>query len=211
LIDSERIILNAWIESSREIGVPLDSAEYSQVIGLKDEESNQLLVSLLGSEATFLAVRSLAREKLRAQADDVVFPLKPGALSLLGALSQFGVPCAVASSSTSAEIDDRLTRTGVRHHFQATAGGDEVIRGKPDPAVYLLAASRLGTAPNHCVAFEDSEPGAAAAAAAGMHVVLVPDLTAPSAAFAASVHEVLRSLNDALPLVHTWFARSADA
>jgi beta-phosphoglucomutase-like phosphatase (HAD superfamily) len=74
LIDSERIILNAWVESSREIGVPLDSVEYSQVIGLNDEESKQLLVSLLGSEATFLVVRSLAKNKLRAQAGNVVCP-----------------------------------------------------------------------------------------------------------------------------------------
>jgi beta-phosphoglucomutase-like phosphatase (HAD superfamily) len=53
LVDSERVILNAWMDSSRELGVPLDSAQYSQVIGLNDEESNQLLIALLGSEATF--------------------------------------------------------------------------------------------------------------------------------------------------------------
>jgi len=211
LVDSERVILNAWMESSRELGVPLDPVHYSQVIGLNDEESNQLLIALLGSEATFLSVRSLARSKLHAPAGNVVFPLKSGALSLLEALSQLGVPCAVASSSTSAEIEDRLTRNRVRHYFHAAAGGNEVHRGKPDPAVYLLAASRLGIAPNRCIAFEDSEHGAAAAAAAGARVVLVPDVKAPSAELAASVHMVLRSLEEAIPLVKTWFAASADA
>jgi beta-phosphoglucomutase-like phosphatase (HAD superfamily) len=211
LVDSERVILNAWMDSSRELGVPLDPAQYSQVIGLNDEESNQLLIALLGSEATFSSVRSLARSKLHAPAGNVVFPLKSGALSLLGALSHLGVPCAVASSSTSAEIEDRLTRNRVRHYFRAAAGGNEVHRGKPDPAVYLLAASRLGIAPNRCIAFEDSEHGAAAAAAAGARVVLVPDVKAPSAALAASVHLVLRSLDEAVPLVKTWFAASADA
>jgi len=211
LVDSERVILNAWMDSSRELGVPLDPAQYSQVIGLNDEESNQLLIALLGSEATFLSVRSLARSKLHAPAGNVVFPLKSGALSLLGAMSHLGVPCAVASSSTSAEIEDRLTRNRVRHYFRAAAGGNEVHRGKPDPAVYLLAASRLGIAPNRCIAFEDSEHGAAAAAAAGARVVLVPDVKAPSAALAASVHLVLRSLDEAVPLVKTWFAASADA
>ena len=211
LIDSERVILNAWMDSSRELGVPLESAQYSQVIGLNDEESNQLLIALLGSEATFSSVRSLARSKLHAPAGNVVFPLKSGALSLLGALSHLGVPCAVASSSTFAEIEDRLTRNRVRHYFRAAAGGNEVHRGKPDPAVYLLAASRLGIAPNRCIAFEDSEHGAAAAAAAGARVVLVPDVKAPSAALTASVHLVLRSLDEAVPLVKTWFAASADA
>jgi beta-phosphoglucomutase-like phosphatase (HAD superfamily) len=121
------------------------------------------------------------------------------------------VPCAVASSSTSAEIEDRLTRIGVRHYFSAAAGGNEVQRGKPDPAVYLLAASRLGVDPGQCIAFEDSEHGAAAAAAAGARVVLVPDVKAPSAALASSVHMVLRSLEEAVPLVKTWFTPSADA
>jgi beta-phosphoglucomutase-like phosphatase (HAD superfamily) len=205
LVDSERVILNAWIESSRELGVPLDPDQYSQVIGLNDEESNHLLIALLGSESTFLNVRSLARSKLQAPAGKVVFPLKSGVLSLLEALSHRKVPCAVASSSTSSEIEDRLTRNGVRHYFGAAAGGNEVRRGKPDPAVYLLAASRLGVTPSQCIAFEDSEHGAAAAAAAGAQVVLIPDIKAPSPALAASVHMVLRSLDEAVPFVKTWF------
>jgi beta-phosphoglucomutase-like phosphatase (HAD superfamily) len=211
LVDSERVILNAWMESSRELGVRLDPAQYSQVIGLNDEESNQLLIALLGSESTFLNVRSLARSKLQGPAGNIVFPLKSGVLSLLSALSQRQVPCAVASSSTSEEIEDRLTRNGVRHYFGAAAGGNEVQRGKPDPAVYLLAASRLGISPSQCIAFEDSEHGAAAAAAAGARVVLVPDIKAPSTALTESVHMVLRSLDEAVPLVNTWFAASADA
>ncbi|WP_439642533.1 HAD family hydrolase [Gemmatimonas sp.] len=206
LVDSERVILNAWMDSSREFGVPLDPVQYSQVIGLNDEESNQLLITLLGSESTFLSVRSLARSKLHASPGNVVFPLKSGVLSLLGELRRHNVPCAVASSSTSAEIEDRLTRNGVWQYFGAAAGGNEVHRGKPDPAVYLLAASRLGVAPSQCIAFEDSEHGAAAAAAAGAQVVLVPDITALSAELATSVHMVLRSLDEAVPLVKTWFA-----
>ena len=72
----------------------------------------------------------------------------------------------------------------------------------------MLAASRLGVDPGQCIAFEDSEHGAAAAAAAGARVVLVPDVKAPSTALASSVHMVLRSLDEAEPLVKTWFARS---
>ncbi|MFN5701139.1 MAG: HAD family hydrolase [Betaproteobacteria bacterium] len=211
LVDSERVIFNAWMESSQELGLPLDHAQYSRVIGLNDEESNALLIQLLGSEAAFLRVRTLAKSKLQAPAGSVIFPLKPGVLPLLAALSERKVPCAVASSSTSAEIEDRLTRIGVRHYFSAAAGGNEVQRGKPDPAVYLLAASRLGVDPGQCIAFEDSEHGAAAAAAAGARVVLVPDIKAPSTALASSVHMVLRSLDEAVPLVKAWFAPSADA
>ncbi|MFM7849529.1 MAG: HAD family hydrolase [Rubrivivax sp.] len=211
LVDSERVILDAWLASSRELGVPLDPVQYSQVIGLNDEESNQLLITLLGGESRFQSVRALARNKLQAPPTEAVFPLKPGVVSLLSELSSHNVPCAVASSSTSAEIEDRLTRNRVRHYFGAAASGNEVNRGKPDPAVYLLAASRLGVAASQCIAFEDSEHGAAAAAAAaaGAKVVLVPDIKVQSAELAASVYMVLRSLDEAVPLVKTWFAASA--
>ncbi|MCZ8112562.1 MAG: HAD hydrolase-like protein [Alphaproteobacteria bacterium] len=66
LVDSERVTLNAWMESSQELGLPLDPAKYSRFIGLNEEESNALLIQLLGSEAAFLSVRSLAKSKLLA-------------------------------------------------------------------------------------------------------------------------------------------------
>ncbi len=205
LIDSERVVMKAWMDSALEAGVRLDHAQYLQVVGLNDHESNELLVAMLGDEATFQAVRSAARSRLQARAGQRVFPLKPGAHALLRALQLQGVPCGVASSSTASEIDDRLGRAGVRPFFQATAGGDEVPRGKPDPAVYRLAAARLGVDPARCIAFEDSEHGAAAAMAAGAEVILVPDLKAPAPALAASVWMVLDSLDDAVPLVSALF------
>jgi beta-phosphoglucomutase-like phosphatase (HAD superfamily) len=57
--------------------------------------------------------------------------------------------------------------------FAAVVSGEEVADGKPDPAVYLLAAERLGADPAACVAVEDAPHGIAAARAAGMRVVAV--------------------------------------
>ncbi|WP_353268683.1 HAD family phosphatase [Gemmatimonas sp.] len=205
LVDSERVIMSAWLRASTVVGIPLDASQYSNVIGLNDEESNALLISLLGGTSEFREVQSAVRQMLHGGAERTVFPLKEGVRELLGALRDRGVRCAVASSSTAAEIEERLSLAGVLHFFHATAGGDEVHRGKPDPAVYQLAAARLGIAPTSCFAFEDSEHGATAAAAAGARVVLVPDMKAPSRALAASVHVVLESLSHALPLIPSWF------
>ena len=108
-----------------------------------------------------------------------MFPLKTGALPLLEALHAAGIPCAVASSSSVDEIRHRLGHVDVLKYFRSIAGGDEVTHGKPDPALYLLAAARLGVAPEDCIAFEDSENGARAAQAAGVRVVIVPDLKHP--------------------------------
>ena len=211
LVDSERVIMNAWLSASREVGIPLDASQYARVIGLNDEESNELLISLLGGKSAFELVRSAARQRLNVKTETSIFPLKPGARELLSALRARGVCCAVASSSTSQEIEERLSRAGVLHFFQATAGGNEVDRGKPDPAVYQLAAARLGIDPSSCVAFEDSEHGAAAATAAGAHVVLIPDMKVPSPELTASVSMVLESLTQAVPLISSWFPERTDA
>ena len=90
-------------------------------------------------------------------------------------------------------------------YFRCIAGGNEVTHGKPDPALYLLAAARLGVAPEDCIAFEDSENGARAAQAAGVRVVIVPDLKPPPEDVAARAHGVIGSLADAIGHVPHWF------
>ena len=64
--------------------------------------------------------------------------------------------------------------------FDSRSGDDEVTRGKPHPDLFLLAAQRMQQAPRDCLVFEDSEHGARGALAAGVSVVIVPDLKTPS-------------------------------
>jgi beta-phosphoglucomutase-like phosphatase (HAD superfamily) len=86
------------------------------------------------------------------------------------------------------------------------SGGDEVLRGKPHPDLVLLAAERAGHAPAHCLVFEDSEHGARGAIAAGMSVVIVPDLKRPGDDAIAASLAVLASLHDAQVHVDDWFS-----
>jgi len=211
LIDSERVIMRAWLEAAGALGFPLGADAYSGVIGLNDEESNEMLANLLGGHANLKAVRRRVDAALAPARGEVVHPLKPGSAALLAELHALGVPCAVASSSAVHEIRDRLSRAGVLHYMRAVAGGDEVARGKPDPEVYLLAASRLGISAADCLAFEDSEHGACAALGAGAHVVLVPDLRAPSEAVRAAALQVLGSLAEARMQMAAWFGSVPDA
>lgn len=123
----------------------------------------------------------------------------PGVDYVLDLLAERGTRMAVASSSAPRLIEAALRRLAIRDHFEVLASATEEARGKPDPAVYLTAARRLGVDPTNCVAFEDSIVGLQAARAAGMTVVVVP---APSqredpAFLEADVR--LRSLDDFLP------------
>ncbi|HDR8921301.1 TPA: HAD family phosphatase [Burkholderia vietnamiensis] len=207
LVDSERTIMNTWIDVSTAHGVVLTEIDYLQIVGRSFAEGQVILARLIGDADTFDAVRTRVREQLAAPEPHPKFPLKSGARALLDTLAQASIPCAVASSSARDVIRARLDAVGVLPYFHAIAGGDEVARGKPDPAVYRLAAERLGVPAHACVAFEDSDFGAQSAAGAGAAVVTVPDLKAPTPEIVALSLHVLASLDDALALVPSWFGR----
>lgn len=207
LIDSERPIMAAWIEAARTLDIELSHSQYLEVVGLATAESELILAGLLGGPEAYRHAVAHVRRLLQLERTDgtPLFPIKPGAGELLAALRARGTRCAVASSSTSAQIRACLQSIDVLHHFEAFAGGDEVARAKPDPALYRLAAERLGVAPADCIAFEDSENGARAALAAGLRVVIVPDLKHPPAAVVEQAFHVLESLHQAMDHLPRWF------
>ena len=106
-------------------------------------------------------------------------PVRPGIRELLGELMNREIPAAVASSSDRCEIDGFLKVSELHNCFAVIASGDEVTRSKPDPEIYLLAARRLGVDPRRCIAIEDTGRGVAAAAGAGMRVIMTPSGAAP--------------------------------
>jgi len=205
LIDSERAIMRAWVAAARDEGFALSEADYLRTVGRSLRDSLDLLLEHFGSRPALDAVRARARETLAPGGRHAVFPLKPGVRRVLERLGERGVPCAVASSSAIAEIRRRLDAVDAAGFFDAFAGGDEVERAKPDPAVYRLAVARLGVPAQRCLAFEDSDHGMAAAVAAGMRVVVVPDLKAPTETVRARAWRLVDSMERVLPHVEGWF------
>lgn len=98
----------------------------------------------------------------------------PGAIDTVAACAARGWRIALASNSPGELCRLVIERLGIAGHFDTVVSVDDVERGKPDPAIYLLAAERLGVEPGECLAFEDSPTGARAARAAGMRVVAIP-------------------------------------
>ena len=95
-----------------------------------------------------------------------------GAAALLRSAAAVG-PVAVCSGSERAVVHPVLEALGLLPLLRAVVTANDVPKPKPDPAGYLLAAQRLGSAPAGCVAIEDSPTGIRAARAAGYRVVAV--------------------------------------
>ncbi|MEQ1602343.1 MAG: HAD family phosphatase [Methylophilaceae bacterium] len=203
LIDSERIIMAACISAAQELGMMLSETDYITVVGRSRVDVIRILTQLLGGADNFTLAMTRAGQFLGGY--EVSYPLKSGALAMLTALQNRGIPCAVASSSAKHEIQYRLQSVGVLDFFATITSGNEVLHGKPNPAIYQLAAERLGFRPEQCMAFEDSENGARAAIAAGLKVVVVPDLKMPGDFVLANSFGVLPSLDDAVHKLDEWF------
>ena len=104
-------------------------------------------------------------------------PLRPGVTRLLAEAQEAGLRLAVASTTTTANVNAQLTRhfggSGPRQ-FYAIVCADLVPRKKPAPDIYQLALSTLGLPCTDCVAFEDSQNGLSAAKGAGLFTVVTP-------------------------------------
>lgn len=84
-----------------------------------------------------------------------------------------GLKLAVASGGDKHNIAFALQHLKLPRRPEAIVGGDEGLPGKPDPALFLEAARRLGVAPAQCVVFEDAPFGIEAAGRAGMRAVAI--------------------------------------
>jgi beta-phosphoglucomutase family hydrolase len=172
VVDSSRHHERSWEVIAGRHGLPLPPDHFKRGFGKK----NNIIIPDLGWATDPAGVEALAREKeeiyrslVRAEG---IEPL-PGIRELLDSLTAAGLPCAIGSSTERANLDALLDLMDLRRRFSAIVSGEEVEHGKPDPAIFLLAAERLGTAPADCAVIEDAHVGIEAARRAGMRVAAV--------------------------------------
>jgi HAD superfamily hydrolase (TIGR01509 family) len=197
LLDTERLAIEAWIEVSRQAGYDIPLAVMLHTLGLDEHATGRVILDYAGPGFPYESLKTAKRALMRRRMTDEGMPKKPGADALLGALREAGVPAALATSTDRERALWRINRCGWAQHFTALTFGDEVERGKPAPDIFALAARRMGVRPQSCAALEDSPGGLAAARAAGMTAILIPDMKAPDDALRRVAHYVFDDLNAA--------------
>jgi beta-phosphoglucomutase family hydrolase len=118
-------------------------------------------------------------EAVCSRKEDLYFELLPQLKAVPEVLehieAQHGrIPFAVVSGSTRESVTASLTSLKLLDKFDALVCAGDYRKGKPDPEAFLLAAHKLGMAPQACLVFEDTEMGIQAATAAGMASVKIP-------------------------------------
>ena len=173
LIDSERPALLSAQEALANMGFDVGMAFLTSLIGISDTEVAPRLNAHLNVELDYADYENAF---LAAHADRRDTALRPHVAAILPAL---GLPLAVATSSRRPRAEEKLTNAGIQKHFATVVTADCVALHKPHPDPFFEAAQRLNADPARCLAVEDSPPGVAAALAAGMTVLHVPDMLVP--------------------------------
>lgn len=167
LIDSFHAHFESWKGVAAEHGVALTEQEFARTFG---RTSREIIVSTWAvPDLTDERVREIDDRKETRYREIIAhhLPIMEGALVLIDALRAAKFRIAVGSSAPPENVRLAIDRIGP-HRFDAAVHGRDVHRGKPDPEVFLLAASRLAVSPESCVVIEDAVPGIEAARRAGM-------------------------------------------
>jgi HAD superfamily hydrolase (TIGR01509 family) len=174
LIDSEGLSVEAWRATLAGYGVTMTAADIDEMLGLRIDEDAELLIRRYALPATVIDLASEKTERMIALVRTHLKPM-PGARELLAWLGARDVPRALATSGLSNYAQECLTAVGLDEAFPVRVTGDAVKRGKPAPDIFLLAADLLKISPSRCLVLEDAPNGVAAAVAAQMPVIAIPN------------------------------------
>ncbi|GIF21558.1 putative hydrolase of the HAD superfamily [Actinoplanes tereljensis] len=185
LMDTETTLLDSWRWEWQRHGLQLDPTTFFASHGGDANEPRYVALAAAVGPAYDRESSHTLRMEHRAGLNAALQPF-PGIVDWLDQAAELGLRLAVASSSPLSHVGPMLDQAALRDRFEVLATGEEVAEHKPDPAVYHLALDRLGLPAAEAIAFEDTPHGVAAAQAAGLHCVAVPNPHADHARFTAA-------------------------
>jgi HAD superfamily hydrolase (TIGR01509 family) len=179
LVDTETVVYRAMQRAAAGVGGEMPFDTFQRMVGLQHAHSDLIVLEHFGQgfdlEAWSAAVSAHFREEMAAG-----IALKAGAVEILDALDELGLPRAIATSSSLESVRQSLGPHSLLDRFHALITRDVQTRGKPHPEPFLKAAEALGVDPADCLALEDSHNGVRSASSAGMMTVMVPDMLDPT-------------------------------
>ncbi|MGO9340210.1 MAG: HAD family hydrolase [Terracidiphilus sp.] len=171
IVDSMPLHYIAWKTALGEWNCAFDEALFYAWGG---KPVGEIITTLNQMQGLNMPVEAVATRK-----EGLYFDLLPQLKAIPEVLehidAQHGViPFAVVSGGHTSSVLRSLTTVNLLDRFETIVGAEDYTNSKPAPDAFLLAAARLGVAPQHCLVFEDTDLGIQAATAAGMASVRVP-------------------------------------
>lgn len=173
ICSTDRYHYLAWKALADRLDIPFDEQKNKLLRGVSRMDSLEIILGDRSSHFSEYEKLELAEEKNRIYRE-YLQTMRPSDLSedtryALQTLRKRGYLLAIGSSSKNTR--QILTQLGLEHFFDAVADGTQITRSKPDPEVFLLAASLLDISPEQAIVIEDAESGVQAAEAGHFRVI----------------------------------------
>ena len=208
MVDSMPWHARAWVEYGRRKGLAIDIPHFMRrTTGRTAFECACELMGREVSEAESLEITH-AKESIYRELFGAAFCEVAGFSSFARAAAAGGLKIAVGTAGDRHNIAFTMSQLKMNPPPLAIVGGDEGLPGKPQPAIFLEAARRIGVPPERCVVFEDAPFGIEAARRGGMRAVAV--CSTHSAAELAGPH-VIAAVRDYDELAKSNFLETLDA
>ena len=170
IVDSMPLHYIAWKTAFAEWNCPFPEDLFYSWGG---KPTREIIATLNEMHGLAMPVEALAEHK-----EEIYFTLLPRLKAIPEVLelieAEHGrIPFAVVSGGRRNSVTKALSALDLIDKFETIVGSEDYVNSKPAPDAFLLAAERLGVPPQNCLAFEDTDMGIAAAAAAGMATVKI--------------------------------------
>lgn len=170
IVESE----NAHIEAERQVflkhNLVISAEELHRYTGTTAKVMFTELIARYRLATTFEEINHQKEKILLKLLEQDAEPTR-GVLSLIRELKRRDIRLAIGSSSTRKLIDYVLTKLNITSLFDCILAAEDVEHSKPNPEIFLKAATKLGVSPNLCLVIEDAKLGVEAAKSAGMKCI----------------------------------------
>jgi beta-phosphoglucomutase len=185
IADTDELHFESWKAVLPDYGIEMTEQDHKRTFGMNNKK---ILSILMGEEPEPEVLQEISDRKETAFRDLARENIKPmqGVVDWLEKFRAWGCIQAIASSAPEENIDTLVESIGLEEFFDARVSGF-TLPAKPDPAVYLEAASQIGVEPRRCLVVEDAIVGIEGAGNAGMAAIGVATTHAPDALRAADI------------------------
>jgi putative hydrolase of the HAD superfamily len=174
IIDTETIWYQVFEELLKEkFNIELPLEEFAKSIGTTDEGFFQYLEAQTGMKVDSKKINKLAHERFLEKKG--ILEVREGVVEKLEEARELRLMIGLASSSSREWVEGFLRQFQLWDYFSVIKTREDVVKVKPDPALYLKALEELQVEPQEALAIEDSLNGALAAIEAGMRCIVIPN------------------------------------
>ncbi len=196
IVDTTESHFKSFVELGEEVGYDMSRDLFKSIFGMHNNDIFPLLFNrqMSHDECNKLSDRKedVFRDIIRGNVTAL-----PGVLKLIPALKNAGFKVALGTSTAPKNVDLVLNDLDLMQYFDGMATAIDVVKGKPDPQVFLIAAKRIDMDPSRCVVIEDAVAGVQAALSAGMKALGVTVNHSREAL--SKAHRVVDSLEEVTP------------